>query len=521
MKNKINLETLEKSEMDKIILTIILSISLAMLSLYLMIGNVTKELMLITFCVSFIFCNIYIYTRYEDIINMFKSNKKCCYILLILSLIIFYEFKTIGVENIKYVNELIGSIRHFHYLSLPGIIFIITIIFIKIKDWINKFINDMDFFEKRAYMVTSLLMLVILFFVYLKSNYFYTQYDKVYSMDSGWIMNNLVSKPHYYDIRHPLLSLLTFPVYAIVDFIFSESLKPIILQFINVQLLILIGLELKRITNNKIVYVFYIISFPTILFSLFFEKYVICVFLMVSYIYNIFVNKKDSNELLVLNVGCLPTNIFICFAEFFRYNKFKEKIKNIFNIALIALLIIILTGRIHCLFNGYNEMVQAKNVFGNSMYYTIRGKLNSITKVIHNSFVYIPSSEQNGVYWWNDIMNSPSYLGIIFLIIIVFAIFNIIKNKKKMYYPFLLALFFSFVLFVGLSWSVHESPLFAICFSWAIIPLFIFGLDKIFNLFKLKEQVIKKIYYILLILTLIVNILCIIDIYKFTLLIKI
>ena len=48
---------------------------------------------------------------------------------------------------------------------------------------------------------------------------FYHEYNVVYSIDSGEVYDVYMPDPHYYDIRHPLTSVLTFPVYAIVDFI--------------------------------------------------------------------------------------------------------------------------------------------------------------------------------------------------------------------------------------------------------------------------------------------------------------
>lgn len=515
MKKRCNMQEIINNKMFKLVFIILISLSASLLSVYLMIGEITNSLIYITFFVSFLFYNIYIYKYYSNLVNIVNENKIYSYISVVLALIIFYEFKAIGVENIRFINNNLNFINHFHYLSLPGLIFIITVLIIRIKEWLKEFIGGMDSFEKKAYIFTSILVFITIFVIYLKNSFFYGQYDKVYSIDAGWIYSNLIPKTHYYDIRHPLMGILTFPIYAIVNFIFSPILKPIILQFINVQLLILVGIELKRITNNKLVYIFYIISFPTLLFFLFFEKYVICVFLLVTYLYNIFVNKQNSNKMLVLTVGNLPTNIFICVTEFFRSSKFKEKIKNIIYIGLVAILTIILTGRIHCLFNGYNEIIEMKNIFGINSYTTIE-KINSVTKMIHGSLISIESSNQNGLYLWNNLLDYPSYFAILILIIILIAVVYIFREKNKKYYSFVLAFVFSFILFIVLNWAVNESPLFSICFSWAIIPLLIYGIDKILCLFKFNKRMINYFYYILFIIILSINIISLINIYKFT-----
>ena len=57
-----------------------------------------------------------------------------------------------------------------------------------------------------------------------------------------------------------------------------------------------------------------------------------------------------------------------------------------------------------------------------------------------------------------------------------------------------------------LNWAVHESPLFSICFSWSMIPLFIFGLEKIFSLLKINKNNYKYIYMIILLIISSINI---------------
>lgn len=485
------------------------SLSISLLSIYLMIGSLINPLKLITFTITFICSIVYLYKNYNDIFKQFKSNEKCCFIGLLLGTIIFYELAI--TSNIEYKILNINSIYYFSFL---GLVFITILFIIKIKEWLKKFIKSMDDFEKKTYIITSIIMFVILVILYLNTNYFYLQYDNVYSIDSGWVYKHILVDAYYYDIRHPLMSILTFPVYAIVNFIFSSHLTPIILQFLNIQLLILIGLILKRMTKNKFVYVFYMLSFPSILFSLFLEKYILCIFLVVVYLYDIFINKRSNNKLLAFIVGAMPTNIFIVASEFFRKNKFKDKIKNIINIGIISILIFVLAGRIHCLVNGYDEMKHMKDTFGTNNF-TIAEKVNSTTKMITHSFIALDSHSNGNTYNWTNITNSISYLGLAIIIVILFGFKNIYKTKNKVYFSFILSFVFSLILIMVLNWSVHESPLFSICFSWAIIPLFINGLEKIFCLLKINKQNYKYIYYVILLIMTTINISQVINIFKF------
>lgn len=506
------MKNIKNKTLLKILINFIFSLSVSLLSLYLMIEIPTSFFKYLTLIIVFLFSNILFYKKYDDITKLIIKNKKNCIITLILSGIIFYELTK--TSNIEMVSNRILEIKCLFYLSFPGLTLIITLSFVKIKDWLKDFIKRMDSFEKKAYIITSIVLFSLLLIAYFSTDFFYSQYDKIYSLDSGWVYENMFANSHYYDIRHPLMSIFTFPIYAIVNFIFSSSLKPIILQFLNIQLLIIIGLELKRLTKNKFVYIFYILSFSSILFSLFFEKYILCTFLVVTYVYNIFINKKSSNTLPVFIAGLMPTNIFVVIVELFKSDKFKNKIKNIIYIGVISLLIIIFFGRIHCLFNGYDEIKKMKATFG-STNFTIVEKLNSTTKMIQHSFIAVDSDKQSNVYIWNDITKGISFVGIFVVIIILFGFWDIYKEKNKIYYSFISAFIFSIILFTVLNWSVHESPLFSICFSWAIIPLFIFGLEKIFTMFKINKKNYKYIYFAILLIMTLINTNQIIKIFNF------
>jgi len=510
------------SKMFMVIVMVLMSFSISLLSLYLMIGKVTEILKYITLLVSFMCSYIYLNKNYKDIFKMIRDNKIYSIISLIFSMIIFYELMRIPL--IDEVKLRFFNISWFYYFIFPGLSLVFTIFFIWIKEWFIKFFKKMDSFEKKAYIITSLIMLVILMFVYYSTDYFYMQFDRVYSIDSGLVYDGYFPDPHYYAIKHPLTSLLNFPMYAIANFIFSPTLKAVILQYINIQLLIFIGLELKRLTNSKWVYIFYMLSFSTMLYSLFFEKYVLIVFLLVTYLYNIFIEKKDGTNLLILSVGMMPSNIYIAFIEFFRGRKLNALINRITKIFFTAILIFIVAGRIHCFPNVMNELAMERG--SGTPFFPVSKNINAASKMVEHSFIAISSSSQfynDGLfklkyyrYLWNNIEENISYVSIVIILVILFGVIDVIKNKKKIYYSFLSGFIFSILLFVLFTWSTYESPLFSICFSWALIPLFIFGLERIYELFKINKNYNKYIYGILLITMLIINISQMINIYDFS-----
>lgn len=511
---------MKKIKFNKILINIlifILSISCGLLSLYLMIGEVNNIFMIITFLGTFLCSFYYLNNNFNKIIKLMLENKVFTIILLFISIIIFYELR------ISYRNIIVFNLNEIYYFSFLGLFIFIIIVSFMIRDWLSKFVKQMDNFEKWAYITTSIIVFGLLLFMYSNKVNFYHEYNVVYSIDSGEVYDKYLPDPHYYDVRHPLTSILTFPIYAIVNFLCSESIKPIILQFINVQLLIFIGLELKRITKNKWVYIFYILSFSSITYILFLEKYILSVFLMVTYIYNVLIDKKDSNCLLIFSIGTLPTNLYIIITEFCKKIDLTKKGENLIKILVLSLITIILTGRIPFIKTVFSDIaLNSANYSAED--YTILNKFNSTSKMIESTFIALPSSEHEitslaGIDYkawiWDDVTENISYVGLLIIMFIIIGIIDIIRKKKYVYYPFISSFVFSFVLFMIIGWDIHESPLFAICFSFAIIPLFIYALEMLFKKFKLNIKYNKYVYLFLLLIMTIINIPEIINIYNY------
>lgn len=107
-------------------------------------------------------------------------------------------------------------------------------------------------------------------------------------------------------------------------------------------------------------------------------------------------------------------------------------------------------------------------------------------------------------------MGSVSLIGVFILVI---SIMGIIVNRRENFVKVCTVwLSFAFLLFTVFQWSVHESPLFSIYFSWAIIPLFQKGLQYMIDKFHWQERLV---YVPLLLVMLVVNVLDIVNIGMF------
>lgn len=494
---------------------IIFTLSSAILSFQLIIADYYSNWnIIITLLISMIVASIFWKNTIKEEAENIKLNKLfsiICVILVIIVMIKLYLTKGILYEKMfKYWIFNPFQIRGFIASSISAM-YIGIYIARKIKNWIKNFYNSLDSWEKKSYVIATIISFLVIVIAYNLNQNWYTKYDKVYSIDSGYCTENILPKPTYYDIRHPILSIFTFPVWAIVDtlvsFVLKSSdvaivVKAIIFQLINAQLLILIGLQIKKLTNNKLSFIMYMLSFATILYTMFFEKYQLAVFFIVLYVFGVCNNKKWANSAIISSAGIMPTSCVIGICEFIKSEKFTKKILNVLKIIIFTIVIFICLGRGHLIKYGMSEMIAKKEIFSNETY-TVKEKVISTTKMIQSSIVALPSeyNTERKSYWWTDLEKQISIIGII---IIALIILGAIKNRKDLFIKICsIWVAFSGVLFILLNWSTQESPLFNIYFSWAIIPLFVMGIDYLIKKIKLNP---KFVYSVLLAFMIIINV---------------
>ena len=284
------MERKNKASIFFIIGAIIFALSSTMLSFQLIIENYYTNLNIFTTIIISFICAIWFYKKtIKENCGFIKDNIIFTIICMILAIIVDTQlYLTKGIECKKIFNQyLINPFKiRFFIISVISLIYLFIYLGNKIKQWILNFYKLLDSWDKNAYVIASVISFIIIAIAYSMNSNWYLQYDKVYSLDSGWCFNNIFPESTYYDIRHPILSIFTFPIWAItntlVNFIIPGNLSSIviaiILQIINAQLLILIGFQIKILTKNKLVFILYMLSFSTILNFMFFEKYQLCLF---------------------------------------------------------------------------------------------------------------------------------------------------------------------------------------------------------------------------------------------------
>lgn len=413
------------------------------------------------------------------------------------------------------------SVRFFRFrwliLALPALFYLLSWVWRKAFGFISDFWRELEESERKLYFRLTVISALVVFIGYMVNSWWFLQYDIVYSIDSGFCFNDLFPRFSYYDIRHPAIVILTFPIWAIIHtvlrwFVPSQLFTILCascIQIINVQALLLVGFIIGKMSGKKWTLLLYLASFSVLLYTMYLEKYQIAVALLVLYVYQTARN-KDASTNLVLAAGAMPTSAFLYLAELFLKKPIKCKRKDLLKTLVIGISVLICSGRIRLLNIStlYLEVSEMAKTFGMKEF-PIKNCIFSLTKMIHGIFLPLSSTRET-VYIWTDILNTPSVIGLIIVAIAVLGAF--VSNKKPFMRLCTVWMGIAIILFCIFQWSVHESPLFSIYFAWAVIPLFQAGFQYIIEKFHWKEHIA---YYSLLIPMFIINVLNIIDIANF------
>lgn len=516
------MEKMIQSDVRKQIWKMILAASCSVLSFHqILTGYYTLQNILLTLAAAFLCAYWFATKTWEENSGYIGQNIRTSVIILILvSCTVWKEYQSsAGVrrDSLK-VQMPVNFFRIRWYLfSIVFLWYFAVWLYRRMKDLLQNIWSQLDQLDRKTYAGLTIALGMIIAFAYLFQPMWYLQYDRVYSVDSGWCFHSIYPQAAYYDIRHPILSLVTFPVWAVTDSFLSfcapenlrEVLCAVFIQFLNVQLLLFVGLILRIITRSRLVFLLYMASFPTMLFSMSLEKYQICIFWLVLYVYQVCKDMDSPGGTFIMTAGMMPTNGLIGICELFINRPFLAKMKNIAEIFLHGLAVLVCTGRVHLLnfVAAYQEIMEMKNSFGGSL--TIRERTISVTKMIQSSFLAL-SSDASGNYLWRNVTSGVSVLCAVIIVLMIVGAFS--NWHIKFVRIACLWTAFSFVLFVILNWSPQESPLFAILFSWALIPLFQMGVDFLIKKFGMN---VKIVYGCIVVTMLVVNLTALMDIHRF------
>lgn len=383
-------------------------------------------------------------------------------------------------------------------LTLPALFYILLWCWSKISTFVIELWSETEKTDRRIYLYATAISAAVILILYTTQPQYYLQMDRVYSLYSGWCFNNVFADLYYYDIRHPIMGVVFFPIWAIINttlklFVSQHLLTGMCaacIQFLNIQALLAVGLIIEKMSKSCWVFLFYLASCPTLVFSVFFEKYQLIVLFSVIYIYQLYLRKRSESSF-VIAAGIMPTSAVLYVNEFMIGNSLVYKLKNLLRTLICGLSVIICSGRIHILHPKWllDDFISLAAYRSHDV--TIKDSFYSLMNMIHGCFFSLSSVEGTNwcnepCYTWNGVITGCSVVSVILIVVMLIGFFA--DRKDNFSKICIIWVVFSVVLFMGAKWSAVESPLFSIYFSWAFIPLFYKGLHFFCRKFHLKEH---------------------------------
>lgn len=403
-------------------------------------------------------------------------------------------------------------------LTIPALFYLLVWAGRKAAGFFSSFWEGLAPAERKLYAGVTLLASAAVLTVYVTEPSWFLQYDLVYSMDSGFCFKNLFPNLSYYDIRHPVMSIVTFPLWAVIHTVLGwfvpahllDALCAACIQLINIQLLLLVGFMIRELSGSHWILLLYLVSAPVLLFTMSLEKYPIAVFFLVLYVYRLCRGEKGAEAGLVLAAGMMPTSAFLCANEMIHKEPLGRKAGKLLRLFAAGAIFLLCTGRVHLLCPPIllEETSTMAGRFGMKGL-ALENCVFSLTKMAHSIFFCLPSAHGTK-YLWADILESPSALGAAAFAVMALGVLSAPRDR----FVQICAVWAGIcaVLFCGVQWSVHESPLFGLYFAWAFLPLFQKGFQVILEKLRWDERIA---YGCLLVPMFVVNLSMLIDIGKF------
>lgn len=409
--------------------------------------------------------------------------------------------------------------------SIASAWFVFSLLVICYK-YLQKILGDIFAdFGKKEYLILGAVTIIFCVFVafsFSKSVAFYgTQYsgDSIYTSDS----TQLVQKNVYLqllhvenDLRQPLFAVVSIPFMGLA-YLLSLILAPIphasiICMGIAQMLLLLLTLLLlskilqKGKEEGQRFFLLSCLMYPSILFSVMMEQYIVAVFWLVLYLYALIIKKEKSDAALIASAGSLLTSAaIVVFSEETEKFDWKKYVMRILEIAGKGVFAIVFFCRMDVISTIFAKIESLKKFSGESVPMTDR--LLQYAAFVKSCF-FAPEAGENWVNynrmtWQLKEVESISWLGIL---LFVMAAAGFWIGKKQLLTKICgFWILHSLVILCVLGWGTIENGLilYALYYGWAfwiLVYQFI-----AYWLSKCKPQIKYAVWAVLFLVTAVIN----------------
>ncbi|MCL1805644.1 MAG: hypothetical protein FWG28_06570 [Clostridiales bacterium] len=355
-----------------------------------------------------------------------------------------------------------------------------------------------------ALLVTGVVVsMALIFIVYSRTNLFYLPardghivlYDAVFTSDSGILMEtnafaNLNAGEN--DLRHPLFGLFSMPVGIVASWIAycfrSHELAYVLsLSFLQVLALLLAMVLVSRLAGlrhlDQIAFLLlYYISFPSMLFLLTIEQYIMALFWLMLYLYAVTAGKGASGPWLGIcfagaSGSLLTSGFFIFFSP--REGGWKQGLLTILKTGLAFCAFVAAFGQLP-LFTGAVPALRRLSRFA-AAGLPFMEKLQLYLKFVADCLLAPGGAASHAYAHASYQLPAPEGLSRVGIALLVLALAGFALNYKNKFCLMSLSwVLFSFCLLCLAGWGAEENGmiLYSLYFSWAFLALIFAGLTK-------------------------------------------
>lgn len=575
---KIDLSKIIENRLVKIILNILFGFSIASLN-FILIEQKFSDTYTYIFLpiISFFIAEIFAF-KFQFLSKTFKDSKKS---ILIISIVLGIFTTTHLCRNMEYI-EYINIVKIASIIAIPSVIILLYWFYNKLIDYFKAYVKSLDKVEKYFLIIAGLILIISIVIIYnltsvfsnivtaeeeynysvryekespevkekvyqfIKQLYKTNQYDTIFTSDTGPIIYqdvyiNIVSNQN--DVKQPLFGVFALPFVLLARMtadIFPniDNLYVILIAIIQGMLALISFTLIARLMslkkNTKILFlVTMLLSYPSLLFLINLEQYIITLFYLIAYIYFCVKGQKEDKDMLyIAATGCSLTS-GILFPLLCEKNNIKQSIKNVFITFLKCMAVLIISARIILIFpNAAEEQIGWIKVFSDVKESTYNYKFNLYTNFVQNTMYFTEFEEEERVAASKMLkigdnsalclIKMPSIkqintnqISIVGITIMIIATLGFIMNRKDKFSQIAFSwISFSLALLVCMGWGIKENGLilYTFYFSWAFICLIYKFFEKILHKF---ENTKNTLYALIIMSMLTINLLGIYEIIQF------
>lgn len=544
LNKSIDLSKIYNNKFVQIIVNILFSLSTASLTAILIVSEWSSSVIDIILPTLSFSIMLFIVFKFKLLSKIFNNTNKI--ILFISAILGAYAIYITSTNMLKYSTTFANVI--FVVLAIPASITFLYWFYTKALYYFKLFFKSLDKLEKNFLIISTCILTVVILIFYNVTNIFshahiseenrqytiqYTPKTDETNAVAEYFVNRTFHRIHgdiifttdtqaligddaynnicYFenDIRQPLFSIVSIPftiLPRLISDITFEEIYPTLLAIVHGVILFTTIILLEKLMKLKgctrlIFMILLTITYPTLLFAINLEQYVIPVFYLITFIYMSINNIKDKDILYIISTGSMLTS-GIFFPLLGEKGNLKQSIKNIFITFLKTVVIFIISAKIlFFLPSNLEKQVDSISRFtGSKVSFTDR--INMYTnftsattiapeiEIVNEDFANQTLSLNGNIYRidaqnYRVVQANTKDFNAFGLVVFMLATLGFALNRKNTFSKICFAwILFSVALLPILGYGAYEDGfiLYTYYFSWAFVCL----------IFKLVEKLLSK-----------------------------